>query len=334
MAIFVLTLLGLVGVALLHLTSTEMTMSKRALDLKQAFYLAEAGEERARTTLYLADTNQDFSDELASYAGANGVFDLDVSNLRLVFDGAGAVTGVTGVGDDTPVHAITAFASGFYAAYVTNDPAEGITTTTDANDLVMITAVGAGRDRAVEVVQAIVERWQIVPQLPPATITLLGDQPLFDGGTSDPHDYSGEDCPGGIPNFNVPTVGTIGSDAELQSELGIVEPDGPDYDSGPFSQQETFVDLTNLADPMLVANGFTGLDPMWTDCEALHDLVEELRKIADVECSAGTACTIPSQLTSNVIFVNGDYEINPPGGAGTLVVTGELEYDGRAGWEG
>jgi hypothetical protein len=342
MAMFVITMLGLTGVALLHLGSTEMTMSRRALDLKQAFYLAEAGEESARSTLYVADTTQDFSDLLPNYAGVNGVFDLDIDNLRLVYDSAGDVTGVTGVGDDTPVQPVAALGSGFFTAYVTNDPGEsvdafgigGIATTTDSNDMVMITAIGAGPDRAVEVVQAIVERWQIVPQLPPATITMLGDQPSFEGGTSDPHTYSGDDCPGGIPGLSVPVVGTIGSAAELEAELGIVEPDGPDYDAGPWSQQDTFVDLENPSDPILAANGFTGLDPMWTDCLALHDFVEELRKIADVECVSGGGCAIPPTLVSNVIFVNGDYEINPPGGAGTLVVTGEVEYDGRAAWEG
>ncbi len=35
-----------------------------------------------------------------------------------------------------------------------------------------------------------------------------------------------------------------------------------------------------------------------------------------------------------MIFVDGDYELNPPGGSGTLVVTGEMRYDGRAGWDG
>ncbi len=43
---------------------------------------------------------------------------------------------------------------------------------------------------------------------------------------------------------------------------------------------------------------------------------------------------LPDEWYTNVIFVDGDYELNPPGGSGTLVVTGEVRYNGRASWDG
>jgi len=351
MAVIVLALVSLTGMSLVFLSSNEQKMSRRSTHLKQAFFLAEAGEEAARTRLFIMNGNEDFSDELTTFAGANGVFDLDLTNLVPIFDAAGNLTGVTGVGDDVPIQAVRKVGNGWTLAFLTNDPAEGITTTTDNNDLVMITSIGTGPDRSAEIVQAIVQRWDLVPELPPATITLLGQDVVFDGGTSDAHEYSGDDCPGGIPGLSVPIVGVIDDGAEADAEQGLhysdLDPvtgdyDGPDYESGQWSLEDTFVNLNDPTNPMLQANGFGGLGDMYTDCEATKEFIETMRKIADVVCirepqngtKASVVCPAPSTPYSNVIFVDGDYELNPPGGAGTLVVTGQLRYDGKASWRG
>jgi len=336
MAVFVLFLLTLSGMSLMFLGTNEATMSRRSTHVKQAFYLAEAGEESARTALYLANGNDPFTDDLVAHAGVNGTFDLDVAALRVVYDPAGIPTSVTGIGDDVPVTGLTRLGTGWFAAFVTNDPAEalGVTTTVDTNDLVMLTSIAVGTDRTSEVVQAIVQRRQILPQLPSATITLLGPLPTFEGGTSNVHEYSGEDCGGnGVPGLIVPVVGTVGSDAEERAEEGIKEHNGPDYEAGTYTQDETFVDMTDATDTLLAASDFPGLDDTWTDCEKLHDLVESLREVADVICT-GPSCVFPTTRYSNVLFVDGDLEVNPPGGEGTLVVTGELRFNGRASWSG
>jgi hypothetical protein len=232
---------------------------------------------------------------------------------------------------------------------VTNDPAEGITTTHDANDLVMITSIGVTDDGSTEIVQAIVQRYDLVPELPPATITLLGSEVEFEGGSSDSHNYSGDDCPAGDPGLNVPVVGVINEEAEAAAEKGIhygdYDPttgyyDGPDYTSATKDREDTFVNLNDPDDPILLANDFAGLGDQWTDCEAMHEFVEAMRDIADVACcnqpvcGTTTECVLPGTRYTNVIFVDGDYEINPPGGSGTLVVTGEVRYDGKASWSG
>ena len=49
----------------------------------------------------------------------------------------------------------------------------------------MIWGIGAGLDRSVEIVQAVIETDPLVPIVPPATITILGPDPSFDGGNSD-----------------------------------------------------------------------------------------------------------------------------------------------------
>ena len=125
----------------------------------------------------------------------------------------------------------------------------------------------------------------------------------------------------------------MGSDAEASAELGIKLIDGPDYTSGSYQLGETFVDLTDTSNAILSGNNYPGLSDVFKDCQMLHALVEDMRAVADVICT-GPTCTFPTTRYSNVIFVDGDIEINPPGGSGTLVVTGELRYNGRADWHG
>jgi hypothetical protein len=346
-AVFVLALVSLSGIGLLFLTNSEIRTSYVGLRDKRAFYLAEAGEEDGRMTLFGINGNNPFTDDLVSYAGANGVFDaIDPAAIQPIFDGSGALTGVTGVGDDVPVRGVTGLSNGYYMAFVTNDPLDGVATTTDTNNLVLFTGIGAGPEGEFEVVQAIVELWEVVPQMPPATITMLGPDPDFETGVSEPHLYTGDDCGGGpgkgkdkdgigggpgIPDFNVPVVGTVGSSAELASEGGMQS--NPDYVSGDWHDADTFADLTDLTEPTLVDSGFTGLNPMWTDCDALHTFLDEMKKLATLICT-DPDCELAAPALSNLTFVEGDFTVGADGGAGVLVVTGHLRYNGSASWNG
>jgi hypothetical protein len=345
-AVFVLALVSLSGIGLLFLTNSEIRTSYVGLREKRAFYLAEAGEEDGRMTLFGINGNNPFTDDLVSYAGANGVFDaIDPTAIQPIFDNAGALTGVTGVGDDVPVRGVTGLSNGYYMAFVTNDPAEGVTTTADANNLVLFTGIGAGPNGEFEVVQALVERWEVLPQMPPATITLLGPTPDFTTGVSEPHVYTGDDCGGGpgkgkgkgmesgpgIPDFNVPVVGTIGSSAELTAESGMQS--NPEYVSGDWHDSDTFADLTDLTEPTLIDSGFTGLNPLWTDCAAMHEFVAQMHELATMICT-DPDCTLPPASLTNLTYVDGDFNVGPEGGAGTLVVTGHLRYNGSASWNG
>jgi len=173
---------------------------------------------------------------------------------------------------------------------------------------------------------------------------------VFESGTSEPHVYTGNDCGGrtsgpgrkgkkgemvpssdGIPGLNVPVVATIGADAELAAEGGMQA--NPTFESGDWTDHDVFADLTDPSEPTLVDSGFTGMNPMWTDCEALHTFVEDLRSLATVICN-NPGCALPPTNIGNLIFVDGDWDIGPEGGAGTLVVTGSLTYNGSANWNG
>ena len=327
MAIFVLVLLTAMGAALLFVSENEMKTGQVDLRSKTVFYASEAGLEDARETLRvvnLAGVNaalrSSFNDELTSAAGANATINFDPAALKPVFDSNGDATGFTGYGDDVPLKGVTAFGQGKYAAFLTNDAVDGRTSKIDSNDRVMITAIGTGPNYSSAIVQAIVER-DPFPTLP-ATITLIGPVPNFDGGNSSSKRYVGDDCAGGVSGLSVPTVGVVGSAAETHAELGVNKPDT--YTSG---------GATGVA---TVSNISGTVDPSWKDCTYLHDLARKVRGGADV---VGTSATPNSSLgttvTPKIVYIEGDYTVGGGyNGAGLLWVTGTLTFDGNAAWKG
>lgn len=347
MAVFVLALLTGIGLALLFLSQGEVKMGKAGLRPKQAFYLAEAGLEAARLNLFAVNANEPFGDDLVTAAGPNGVLEFDPDAIRPVYDSQGRVSGFTGYGDDVPLAGVTQFGQGWYIGFLTNDPDEPDPfqlNTTDTNDRVMLTAVGAGPDRSLEVVQAIIEPNPILPSLAPAAITLLGPTPFFDGGESYAKEIVGDDCDGaGIPGLYVPTVGVVDPDA-LVDPCPVTEPSTDSvycgvskdttYETGPYEGDDTVADVT---DPDVI--GTLGpIDPDWMDCQFLIEMVERIRDVADVICPSGRLDECPNLPPSDptrVIFVDGDIFIDPEiGGAGTVLATGELWLHGDTAWTG
>jgi hypothetical protein len=148
MAVFMLVLIGVMGMGLMFMSVTEMKMSKAGLRAKQAFYMAEAAEEIGRATLWELNGAEDFTDRLKQFAGPDDTFQFQPQNLQLIRDSDGDVTGVDGFDNDIPLLDVTNFAGGQYVAFLTNDPDEGWETTDDFNKLVMITGVGAGPESA------------------------------------------------------------------------------------------------------------------------------------------------------------------------------------------
>jgi hypothetical protein len=344
LSFFALVLVTAVGIALLFRTQSELLMSRANLGTKRAFYLAEAAIEDGRRTLFDQNGSGPFADDLDGHAGGNDAFDLDYDALRPQYDSGGAIIGFHGIGDDVPLRSLTALGDGFYAAFLSNDPAEpgGRTVITDTNDRVMVTGVGVGPRGTVELAQAILEPLPFIPALPEAAITLLGPSPTFVSGNSSPSVYSGINCAGTSETWSgeelAATVGAIGSTAEATVESG--RNSGPSFTCGSLQDNDTIVDLTDTSEALVDSPP----DPIWTDCDALRDMVAELRNRADHLC-VGTGCVLPAGTTLDTItFIdNGggttnDYrfKISPgdPDGYGLLVVTGKLELAGQRSWTG
>ncbi len=325
MAVFVLALLSGMGVALLFMSTNEVRLSQADMRGKQVYYLAEAGMEAGRATLLILNGAGSFTDDLTTYAGVNTTLDFDPATLQATYDTDGNVTGLTGYGDDVPLIAPTAFGDGWYAAFMTNDAING-TSPTDTNNRVVITGIGLDSNNSVEIVQAVVTREIMIP---PAAITILGPNPSFTGGHSNPKLYVGTDCngTGGVPGLNVPLVGVIGPTAEALVEAGIGT--NPAYSSGPYTGEDTFADLTDPTEPTYNSP----LDSVWTNCQELHDKVEQIRLIADVVCTDGNSCTLPPSSPDRIIFIDDDYGLNTDG-EGLILVTGDFTTNGGVMWSG
>jgi hypothetical protein len=327
MAVFVLMLLTSMGATLLFVSENEMKTGQVDLRSKTVFYVSEAGLEDGRETLRVLNQSGatqalrgTFNDELASAAGPNGSLNFNPAALKPVFTSSGDATGFTGYGDDVPLKAITTFGEARYAAFLTNDAMDGWSNLTDSNDRVMITAIGAGPNHSSEIVQAIVER-DPFPTLP-ATITMIGPLPNFDGGNSSAKLYMGNDCAGGISGLSVPVLGVIGVAAEANAELGVVKP-------------SSYISGVNIG-VATVSNVSSTIDPSWKNCNDLHDLARKVRAAADV---VGTGSTPNSELGTTVapkiVYIEGDYTVGGGYlGAGLLWVTGTLTFNGNAGWKG
>jgi len=339
MAIFVLVFLVGLGSALLFLGQNELSMSRSTNNDKTAFHLAEAGVEAARMSLLDTNGEGSFNDELITAAGADLALSLNPDGLRPVFDGSGALTAFAGAGDDIPVQSVTALgnsqaAGGLYAAFLSNDPVEGIANQTDLNRRVMITAIGVGENRASEVVQAIIEPYLILPPIPPAAMTMIGPPPVYDNGSSNSQAHSGTDCPlgGGIPNLYVPIVGTTDAASSTQVENDMQRPDL--FTSGALTGQATVADLNNTGDPAMAQSSLPPLDPAWLDCAQLAQMVQNLIADADYYCTTdGGSCTPPVGNAGDIIVIDGDADAGAFD-AGILLVTGQLTYSGNESWNG
>ena len=338
-AIFVLALLTSMGAALLFIADSDVKMNKAGLRAKAAFYQAEAGLEAARQALRVQNLASAFptrfNDELAVAAGGGGIIQLDPATVAPVYNAAGHVTGFTGYGDDVPLVSYTSFNGGWYAAFLTNDPIDGRANLADTNDRLMITAIGATSDRAVEVIQAIVDRNAFPPL--PATITMLGPSPSnFAGGSSGAKNYEGDDCDGappytGVPGLSMPVVGGIGaaSEAFLANEVATK---GGTYNSDGLTGSATADNSTSTADP----NWSVLIHPDWTNCSALQSMAASIKDLADYVCTTASPCSHwGSSTISTITFVEGDLSFGPSdSGMGVLWVTGSLTLRGGTDWEG
>jgi hypothetical protein len=327
---FALVLLTAMGLALLSLGHTEIEMSRAGVRSKQAFYLAEAGLEHARLALHASGGSQPFDDALTSAAGSNGVFDFDPYLLTRVYDDQGNPTMLSGFGDDEPVIdliklRISEGVDGWYAAFLMNDPTE-TDELTDTNDRVLLTGVGLGPDRSFEIVQTVIEYQEVTPPIPPATVTIAGPPPEFEGGASAAMVYTGSDCDGaGDPAIRVPTIGIFSPEAREAVIDGMGREDS--YSSGDRSGADSVSDLTDPEDPLVTSEPA----PIWTDCMEMRQLMERIRDAADIICTDGE-CPLPEDGSAPVIFVDGDFR--GPDGAGILAITGVLRVGISWDWTG
>jgi hypothetical protein len=338
MTVFVTSILAGLGIALLHLSEANLRLARKSLSNKKAFYLAESGVENGRRVLIDASgAAEDFSTQIEAAAGENDTIDFDPDLLVARYNADGDFLGFDGYGDDVPLRSAEFLEHGYSAAFLTNDPLDGRTNLVDSNARAIVVGVGIGPDRAFRMVEIIIEPEIILPPMPPAAITLLGENPHFFGGSSNSERYNGEDCHflgGGSPALNVAIVGATGTNAEDLVEGGMVG-SPTRYTSGSYQGDQTAVDLTDATNPLVASSGMGAMDPVWTDCSFLQALNEKIEKYATFHC-AGDECELPESTTTNdIVFIEGDVTIGPGySGAGILAATGEVTILGNSTWTG
>jgi len=144
-ALTVLSALTLLGTTAYLLSSTDIKIGGNFRNSHVALQVAMAGAERARQALRLENLSSSesgsFSDELNSSArkGANGTLD-----------------GFSTTTDDQPLASGTLNGIS-YAAYLTNDSADGVSNTSDVNGKVLITSVATGPNSSRANVEIIVQ---------------------------------------------------------------------------------------------------------------------------------------------------------------------------------
>lgn len=131
-ALTLLSALTLLGTTAYLLSSTDIKIGGNFKNQQMALQVAMAGAERARHAFRLENLSSSdsgsFSDELnsATRKGANGVLNGYSTTTDDQAIASGTLNGVS------------------YSAYLTNDSADGISNTTDANGKVLITSVATG----------------------------------------------------------------------------------------------------------------------------------------------------------------------------------------------
>jgi Tfp pilus assembly protein PilX len=322
-ALVFLVVLGAMGAAAVMMTRRDIKTSGYYKNSELAFYVAEAGIENAREALRVENLNSgnkvSYSDELASAAGSNGVLDGYAS------------------GTDDKLISAGSLGNGSYTVYLTNDSVDGSQNQTDSNKTVVLTSVATGPIGSKAIIESTVKTFDLFP--PPGAITLLGNGATFTGNQSNAKELHGDDQCGTVPPKPVVAVSHLADVAGVQSKINSSKP--ATYHTKDAGGNA----VTALADPDSIATTIPastltfiktayGVDLL--EADDLTDLVTAVKKLADTVAPGGTNASIVNVGTpsdTKVVVVTGDFHLNG-NGAGLLVVTGELVFNGNIDFDG
>ena len=311
-AMMLVAVLALLGTTSILTTNADIKISSNYRVGTQAFYIADAGIEAARNQLRTNSATYTLSQLLAVAGGSGG---LSNSNNILNFYANGAI-----VSDDVPYVAQTTFGGGTYRVYLTNDVADGVTSATDTNNKVTITAIGLGPDNSLAILQEVVLK-STVPPLPGA-IVLPGPNVIFNGGNSNASAVEGA---------TESAISTTSAAAEAAVEANLVTIDRLDnYHCDP-----------GLEGAPCINNEPANFNPAWTSVPEIETLAATCRSIANTVITSPsgvsttlTAAQVGTTASRKIVFVDGAATINSVNGAGILVVTGQLTLSGNFNYNG
>ncbi len=314
LGLLLVSVLALVGTTAVMTSTTDMKINSNYKSGAQAFYIAEAGIERALAKLRQMDpvTNSDLSNALNNCRGNNNVLS-NSTNIANFFANGAFVT------DDVPYIASTSFGGGTYRVYLTNDAKDGVTSQTDANLKVTLTSFGQGQNNSLAVVQVVVG--SLVPSLSGAgAIVLPGPDVSFSGGHDHDSKYDGHALPA-VALTSATALNTVNN-----------------YISGHPGDSRYDCDHSPCT-----KNVAATIDPTLNSVGGIEGLYRTLVSVANtVTGSPGSTTTLTNAELGNstnrkIVVVNGNAVIDNvfwQDGAGILVVTGQLTLRNNADYKG
>ena len=323
-ALVFLVVLGVMGGAAVVMTRGDLKISGNYKNSEMAFYVAEAGIENGREALRAMNAASgnifSYSDELAAVAGVNGILD-------------GYASGT----DDVPLISAGSLGNGSYTVYLTNDSVDGSQNQTDSNKTVTITSVATGPIGTQATIESTVKTFDLFP--PPGAITLLGNGASFTGGSSGDKNLHGDDQCGTEPPKPVVAVSHLADVAGIQSIINSSKPltyHTKDSGGNPVTAVTNPDDITKAIPASTVASIASTYGTNLLDAHDLNDFVTDVKQLADTVAPGGTAATdvyVGAPGDTRIVVVTGDFNLNT-NGAGILVVTGELTFQGNINYDG
>jgi len=326
LGLLLVAVLSLVGTTAVMTSTTDMKINSNYKSGAQAFYIAEAGIERARAQL-LTLGSTDLSPTLADRRGANN--QLTDSTLNSTFMARFFANGAF-VTDDVAYITQYPFPTDCntcgYSVYLTNDATEtgGVTSATDTNRKVTLTSFGQGPNNSLAVVQVVVKQFKLPNMLPPGAIVLPGPGISFQGGLNPNSKFDGK------TKASVALTSDAAQSAVMANLTAI----------GNLLRYKNDAGLGASS----IMNTSTTIDPAWNSVDGLEGLYRSLMSVAGTVTGTTsgetattttlTAAQVGTSLNRKIVVVNGNAVIDNLHGAGILVVTGQLTFRNNAEYKG
>ena len=291
-ALTLMATLVLVGATTYIVSSSNAKVGANYKTSQIALQVAMGGGEKARETLRAANasstTKSNFSEELAARAGANGV----LNAYPTIVDDSALATGSMDVGGKTYT----------YNAYVTNDSAEGATSTTDSNGRAVITSVATGPNNAKASVTTTVQLYTFSNSSP--AVVYSKDNVTLSGSSLSINGNDAGNCGGS----NLSAVYTV--------DPATTTPNGNPTTTGGIAHGTTNIDLQAYVDQFKTSANYTLTD--------------------DVSGATYGSATSNVVVYADAAATQADHELrlNNVTGYGILIVKGDLQMAGNLNWQG
>lgn len=218
----------------------------------------------------------------------------------------------------------------------------------DANPVYVVTSLAVTPQGSRRIGQY--EVASLTASVPPVALGMDGPAAVYNPVASSNNTFmDGTDNHNGYPNppgctstsTTVPAI-TVGDNTGVNNITTSLQ--GPPDQSGMYSGCTNTASPCTQGSPSIVNGSSTTFAGAWSSPSSLDNLVQSLANVADSTYSCGivawggSACSASSPLGTDanpqITYVNGDLNYGNDSGAGILIVTGTLSFNGNATFDG